>query len=60
MVVATLLAEIVVWPGERRIQVGLTDGWAEGGAAAALDRDCRRVAAAAAVLAVLFVAPRWS
>jgi len=54
-IVATLLAEVVVWPGERRIQVELTHGWAEGGVAAALDRDCRQVAAAAVVLALLFV-----
>jgi uncharacterized membrane protein len=54
-IVATLLAEVVVWPGERRIQVGLIGGRDEAGAAPALDRDCRQVAAAAAVLAVLFV-----
>jgi hypothetical protein len=76
--VATLMAEAVVWPGERRIQLEITARWsdsgvggaADGAAAAgaagvaggagadagALDRDCRRVAASAAVLAVLFVA----
>jgi len=53
--VAALLAEGVVWPGERRIQVVLTGSWDEVGSAPALDRDCRQVAAAAAVLAVLFV-----
>jgi uncharacterized membrane protein len=70
---ATVLAEAVVWPGERRIQLALTARWSDAGIAGAdagapgaggvagadagaLDRDCRRLAAAAAVLAVLFVA----
>jgi len=55
--VAALLAEVVVWPGERRIQVELTGHWgdADTDTAPALQRDCRRVAAAAAVLAVLFL-----
>ncbi len=61
---AALVAEAVVWPGERRIQVQLPEIWAQGengfpgvhGAAAALDRECRRVAVSAAALAVLFVA----
>ena len=34
---------------------GAHRGWAEGEATPALDRDCRQVAAAAVVLAVLFV-----
>ncbi len=54
--VAALLAEMVVWPGERRIQAGLVAQWGDGEAPPALERDCRQVAAAAAVLAVLFVA----
>jgi Predicted integral membrane protein (DUF2269) len=57
--VAAVLAEVVVWPGERRIQVELTKGWggdSDVALARSLDRDCRQVAAAAAVLAVLFVA----
>ncbi len=54
-IAATLLAEVVVWPGERRIQAELTHGWTEGGATPVLDRDCRQVAAAAVVLALLFV-----
>jgi uncharacterized membrane protein len=53
--VAALLAEVVVWPGERRIQVELTQHWGDAETAPALHRDCRRVAAAAAVLAVLFL-----
>jgi uncharacterized membrane protein len=53
---SALLAEAVVWPGERRIQVELTERWGEAGTAPALDRDCRRVAAGAAALALLFVA----
>jgi uncharacterized membrane protein len=54
--VSTLLAELVVWPGERRIQTGLSVAWGDGETVTALERDCRQVAAAAAVLAVLFVA----
>ncbi len=54
--VAALVAEVVVWPGERRIQVEVTRGWGEADAAGALDRDCRQVSGAAVVLAVLFVA----
>jgi uncharacterized membrane protein len=53
---STLLAEVVVWPGERRIQVELTERWGEGDTGGALDRDCRQVAAGAAALAVLFIA----
>jgi len=53
---ATLLAEVVVWPGERRIQVELDRHWEEGEVSPTLDRDCRQVAVAGAVLAVLFVA----
>jgi len=70
---ATLVAEVVVWPGERRIQLGLAARWSDAGAAAAagadagaagadagaagaLDRECRRVAASAALLVVLFLA----
>jgi uncharacterized membrane protein len=54
--VAALLAEVVVWPGERRIQVELTARWGEAERARRLDRDCRQVSGAALVLAVLFVA----
>ncbi|HLM96857.1 MAG TPA: hypothetical protein VK283_11120 [Acidimicrobiales bacterium] len=74
---ATLVAEAVVWPGERRIQLGLAARWgdataagadagaagaagaeagADAGAAGALDRECRRVAASATLLVVLFLA----
>jgi len=56
---ATLVAEVVVWPGERRIQLGLAARWSDAGAAGAagaLDRECRRVAASAALLVVLFLA----
>jgi len=54
--VATIVAEVVVWPGERRIQFELSEGWDEAETAPALDRDCRLVAGAAAALALLFVA----
>lgn len=52
---ATLVAEVVVWPGERRIQVALGQRWGEGEVSPTLDRDCRQVAVAGAALAVLFV-----
>ena len=54
-IVATLMAEVMVWPAERRIQVELTDGWDEGRTTRALDGDCRQVTAAAVVVALLFV-----
>jgi uncharacterized membrane protein len=54
--VATVLAEVVVWPGERRIQVEVTDRWGQAEGASALARHCRQVAWAAAVLVVLFMA----
>lgn len=53
---AALLAEVVVWPGERRIQVEVTGRWGEADGAGVLDRDCRQVGGAAAVLAILFMA----
>ena len=62
---AALAAEVAVWPGERRIQAELPRRWSPdppaGGAASdggfdAFDRECRRLATAAALLAVLFVA----
>lgn len=56
---ATVAAEAIVWPAERRIQEVVSRGWE-----AALDptagrrfqADCRRVAATAAVLAGVFLA----
>jgi hypothetical protein len=51
---SAVAAELVAWPGERRIQVMVSSGWDDGGAVE-LDRECRRVAAAAALLAGLFV-----
>jgi hypothetical protein len=53
--VAAGLAEAVVWPGERRIQAELAQGWGEPGTAPELEHHCRLVAAAALALAVLFV-----
>ena len=54
--VAALLAEVVVWPGERRVQAALTERWGDSDTAPALDRDCQQVVVAAAVLALVFVA----
>lgn len=53
---ATVLAEVVVWPGERRIQQAVGDGWGDPGTAAALARDCGRVARASGVVLAVFVA----
>ena len=51
--VAALLAEVVVWPGERRIQVEVTEAvGSKPRVGRALDRDCRQVGGGAAVLAI--------
>ncbi|MGH9018001.1 MAG: hypothetical protein ACRDY1_09675 [Acidimicrobiales bacterium] len=52
---AAAVAEMVLWPGERRIQEVVSRGW-EPGADAGFAGDCRRVATAAAGLGVVFVA----
>ncbi len=49
---ATMTAEFVVWPGERRIQEVVSNGWTTD---PRCEVDCRRVARAAAVLAGVFV-----
>lgn len=49
------LAELVVWPGERRLQVEVTERWDEPGDAADLDRQCRRLAVGAVTMAALFL-----
>lgn len=53
---AATVAELVVWPGERRIQLLLSTRWDDAGAAPTLDRECRRVATASAALVGVFVA----
>jgi len=57
---ATAVAEAVVWPGERRIQEVVSSRWGTGagettGSDRRFDLDCRRVAAAAALLSAVFV-----
>jgi hypothetical protein len=62
---ATVVAEVVVWPGERRIQEVVSTGWdagrgasPEGEPAATVrrfDLDCHRVAGAAVVLSAVFL-----
>jgi hypothetical protein len=49
---ATMTAEFVVWPGERRIQEVVSAQWATD---PRFEADCRRVALAAALLSVVFV-----
>jgi uncharacterized membrane protein len=53
---ATVLAEVVAWPGERRIQSVVSGHWGDVRFSAELDRECRRLASVAALLVVLFVA----
>jgi len=53
---AVALAESVLWPAERRIQVEMARRWDDGEPVGALDEDCRRVVACAAALGVIFVA----
>jgi uncharacterized membrane protein len=54
--VATALAEVLVWPGERRIQEAIGAGWTEPDRGGPFDRLCRRVALTGAVLGVVFLA----
>lgn len=55
-VVAAVVAEAAVWPGERRIQLLVTERWGDAEAVPLLDRQCRRVAAACGLLAGIFLA----
>jgi uncharacterized membrane protein len=54
--VALVLAELLAWPGERRVQQLVTERWDDPAAAGALDRECRRLAATSAVLVAVFLA----
>jgi hypothetical protein len=53
---ATLAAEVVVWPAERRVQVIVHRRWGDPELAPTLDRDCKLLATAALVLVAVFVA----
>ena len=53
---AVTVAEVVMWPAERRIQMELARRWDEGEPAGPLDEDCRRVVASAILLGAVFVA----
>ncbi len=52
---ATLLAEIVVWPGERRLQQVVSSGWGDAQSMNTLEHTGRAVALAAAGLGCIFV-----
>jgi hypothetical protein len=57
---ATVVAEVVLWPGERRIQAVVSSGWVSAGAVPSgsgrdFDLECRRVSAAAGVLSGVFL-----
>lgn len=54
--VAAVAAELVLWPAERRIQLVVSERWADESVRPVLVRDCRRAGAAAALLALVFVA----
>ena len=53
--VAALLAELVVWPAERRIQLLVSSGWDDAWRAGRLARDCLRASSVAWVVAAIFV-----
>ncbi|HMK63464.1 MAG TPA: DUF2269 family protein [Acidimicrobiales bacterium] len=53
---AAVVAEAVVWPGERRIQLLVSEQWDDPSSVGTLRLECRRVAAASAALAGVFVA----
>ncbi|HUY63236.1 MAG TPA: DUF2269 family protein [Acidimicrobiales bacterium] len=53
---STVVAEVVVWPGERRIQAMVSERWKEATAGGELAREARRVAAASVVLSVVCIA----
>ncbi len=55
-VTSAVLAELLVWPGERRLQRIVSERWADPGARQALEQQCTRVAVTSAVLTGLFVA----
>jgi uncharacterized membrane protein len=55
-VAAVVLAELVVWPGERAVQSEITERWDDPAGAAAVERACRRLTVSASVLAALFAA----
>jgi uncharacterized membrane protein len=54
--VAAVVAEVLVWPGERRIQAAVGGDWATTVSDGGFDRQCRRVSTAAGSLAVVFLA----
>ena len=53
-VLSAVMAEVVVWPAERRIQEVVTDRWGEDSSGGDLQRDCTTVARASVVLAGIF------
>jgi uncharacterized membrane protein len=53
---AAVAAEVVLWPGERRIQAVVSGGWDEAASDGRFDAQCRRVSAAAGALTAVFLA----
>ena len=54
--VAALVAEVVIWPAERRVQVIVHQRWGDPEFTPTLERDCKWLATAAIVLVFVFVA----
>lgn len=53
---AAVVAEVVVWPGERRLQAMVSEHWDDQAKRSELDRTCRQVAAASVALVGVFLA----
>ncbi len=52
---AAVVAELVVWPGERRIQQAVSSSWEEEAGGVKLRGTCLRVAASSAFLCAVFL-----
>jgi len=53
--VAAMVAEVALWPAERRVQGLVTDDWHQATTVGALAGHCRRIVIASGVLVVVFV-----
>ena len=53
---AAALAEVVVWPAERRVQAVVTQSWDDASMRDRVEGDCRAIVLSVVVLVALFVA----
>ncbi|HXQ60340.1 MAG TPA: DUF2269 family protein [Acidimicrobiales bacterium] len=53
---SAVAAEVVLWPGERRIQTVVSGGWEASASDERFDSQCRRVSGAATALSLVFLA----